>query len=413
MAALEQKAGGGSRHLAPIRVGADNSVSPLVRRRLGEAEGDGGRREAFVQSLVFDHPDVVPMLDIEPAFTPLVSVCTELATPAGYVDNVWVTPSGGLVLGECKLVRNPQARREVVAQALDYARAIAAWGYEDLEREVRRALKDPAASIWKLVEEATDLDEHQFVDAVERRLRTGRLMILIIGDGIQEGVEALTEHLQLHAGIHAGMALVDLSIWDDPAGGWLVVPRVPMRTVLIERGIVVADGSLGVRIAPPAATSSRASAAMAPTPRPVTASEPEFFAQLEERRPGLSAQLRGFLDSIADLGITGEYRVSCVLRWSAGPDVDGSAGFIEKTGKVWLSGALTNARRRGYPDAGLRYLETVAAEIGGSVRQYDSGARETVDGSGHAPDLTLMLQHADAWRSAIAALIEETMDVDA
>jgi hypothetical protein len=69
------------------------------------------------------------------------------------------------------------------------------------------------------VEDEADLDEAQFVDAVERRLRTGRLLILIIGDGIQEGVEALTEHLQMHAGIHAGMALVDLSIWSDPAAG--------------------------------------------------------------------------------------------------------------------------------------------------------------------------------------------------
>jgi hypothetical protein len=64
------------------------------------------------------------MVDIEPAFTPLISICRELPTSAGYLDNLWLTPEGGIVLGECKLMRNPQARREVVAQALDYARAI-------------------------------------------------------------------------------------------------------------------------------------------------------------------------------------------------------------------------------------------------------------------------------------------------
>ncbi|MGH6992333.1 MAG: hypothetical protein ACREEH_03260, partial [Caulobacteraceae bacterium] len=132
------ESGGRSGHAAPVRVGADNSVMRLAHRHLGEGAGDSGRREAFVQTLVFEHPEIVPMLDIEPAFAPLVSVCTELSTTAGYVDNLWVTPAGGLVLGECKLVRNPQARREVIAQALDYARAIADWAYEDLEREVRR-----------------------------------------------------------------------------------------------------------------------------------------------------------------------------------------------------------------------------------------------------------------------------------
>jgi hypothetical protein len=401
-----------SRHMAPIRITADDIVVSLTRLRLGESDADRGRREAFVQKLVFDHPDVIPMIDIEPAFTPLISICTELATPAGSIDNVWVTPSGGLVLGECKLVRNPQARREVVAQALDYARAISDWTYEDLEAGVRRALKQPNAAIWGLVGEASDLEEHQFVDALNRRLRTGRVMILIIGDGIQEGVEALTEHLQLHAGIHAGMALVDLSLWDDPAGGMLVVPRVPMRTVLIERGIVVADAALGVMIRPPVTQVSLRTADV--TARPTTASEPEFYTQLEERRPGLGGRLRAFLESVANLGVTGDFRATCVMRWNAGPDAEGGAGFVDKTGKVWLSAAATSARRRGFPEAGQRYLETVAAEIGGYVRRYEKQqSPEVMDATGHGLDLTLLLDHADAWRQAIATLIEDTKGTDA
>jgi 5-methylcytosine-specific restriction enzyme B len=140
--------------------------------------------------------------------------------------------------------------------------------------------------------------------------------------------------------------------------------------------------------------------------RPVTASEPEFYAQLDERRPGLGAKLRGFLESVASLGVTGEFRASCVLRWSAGPDSDGRAGFIEKTGKVWLSGAHTSAKLRGVADAGLRYLETVATEIGGSVRRYERASAEVMDATGHVPDLTLMLEHADGWRRAIATLID-------
>ena len=130
---------GSSRHAAPVKVTADHRVVPLTRVRLGESDADRGRREAFIQELVFRHPELIPMADIEAPFSPLISACTELATSAGYVDNVWLTPDGGLVLGECKLIRNPQARREVVAQALDYARAISSWGYEDLEREVARA----------------------------------------------------------------------------------------------------------------------------------------------------------------------------------------------------------------------------------------------------------------------------------
>lgn len=80
------------------------------------------------------------MADIEPAFTPLIPVCKELPTSAGYLDNLWLTPDGGIVLGECKLVRNPQSRREVVAQALDYARAVNSLTYSEFESAIGYAL---------------------------------------------------------------------------------------------------------------------------------------------------------------------------------------------------------------------------------------------------------------------------------
>src|SRR5579859_2609974 len=395
-----------SRHLAPVRVGADDAVSPLTRMRLGESEADRGRREAFVQKLIFDHPELIPMLDIEPAFTPLVSVCMELGTRAGSIDNVWVTPAGGLVLGECKLVRNPQARREVVAQVLDYARAIGGWRYEDLEREVRKALKQPSFRIWSLVENASDLEEHHFVDAVDRRLRAGRIMLLIIGDGIQEGVEALAEHLQLHAGIHAGMALVDLSLWEDPAGGILVVPRVPMRTVLIERGIVVADGSLGVRVEAPASAQSFPRSATG-APRAVTASEPEFYAQLDERKPGLSGGLRTFLTSLEELGVEVIFRRTAILRLHPSPDTDAQAGIIGNEGKVWFDQAYLTARRLGAEPAFMAYLEALARAIGGRVALRAPPATPAVlNASGRAADAVDLLQHQDEWRGALSQLVE-------
>lgn len=227
-----------SRHAPPIFVTDEHQEISLERLELGRTEDDLRRRESFIQDLVHDRPGIIPMAEIEPAMTPLISVCRELPAASGSIDNFWITPWGGLVIGECKLVRNPQARREVIAQVLDYARIMSGWTYEDLERAVRKARKDPAFKLWSLVEREREADEAEFVDAVERRLRRGQILLLVIGDGIQEGVEALTAHLHLHAGMHAALALVELSLWRGIAGGLLVVPRIPMRTVLIERGIV-------------------------------------------------------------------------------------------------------------------------------------------------------------------------------
>ena len=212
------------------------------------------------------------MAEIAPPLMPLVSVCMELPTAAGPLDNLWITPEGGIVLGECKLFRNPEARRQVVVQALNYARAIAGLHFEKFEAAVRKALGSPSTTLWSLVGEQSALDEAQFVDAVSRRLRQSHFLVLIIGDGIQEGVELLPGYLQLHAGLHVGLALVDLSIWRDKDERLLIVPRVPLHTVLVERGIVTVAPSGAVVVEPPIDQTSRLSAA---PPRSVSISEQE------------------------------------------------------------------------------------------------------------------------------------------
>lgn len=380
----------------------------LERLRLGSADHEGDQRELFLQNLVHEHPEIIPMAEIEPAFTPLVSICRELPTTAGPIDNLWLTPEGGLVIGECKLFRNQQARREVVVQALDYARAIAKMRYEEIDSAARKALRSPSASLWGLVKDRSDLDEAEFVDGVEKRLQQSRFMILIIGDGIQEGVEALASYLQLHAGLHVGLALVDLSIWRDGDGRLLVLPRIPMRTVLIERGIVTIDFSGAPQVQPPR---DRVLGPATTEPRAYTASEPEYFDQLERRRAGLANLIRSFLADVADLGVVPEYRKSLILRWDASPDVSASPGYIDTGGRVWLSSAWGTANKLGNPAAGERYLTSVAAIINGVVRRPEKNWPDVVGADGHAVDAYDLLKAAEqreAWKAAISQLISET-----
>ena len=395
----------GSAHAAPIVIASGGRPAALQRFWLGSADHKGEEREAFIQSLVHDHPEVIPMADIAPPFMPLVSVCRELPTSAGFLDNLWVTPDGGIVLGECKLFRNPEARRQVIVQALDYARAVAGLGYEDLEAAARKALGSPSMTLWSLVSDQSTLEQAQFVDAISRRLRQSHFMVLIIGDGIQEGVESLTSYLQLHAGLHVGLALVDLSIWRDSDGRLLVLPRIPLHTVLIERGVVTVGPSGEVKVQPPGTQASlQPSAAL----RTVTISEQEYFDQLEQRHPGLAAQLRAFLADISNLGIVPEFRKSLVLRWGASPDFDASPGYIGKDGFVWLSSGWNSAKRLGRPQAGEDYLESVAKIVGGHVRRPEKNWPDVTGPNGRQVELSELLKAPEKWKAAIAQLIEET-----
>lgn len=386
-------------------VAADNKTHALTRIILGQTpDDDVKRREAFIQDLIHDHPSLIPMVEIEPAFTPLISVCKELPTPAGYLDNLWITPWGGLVLGEAKLIRNPQSRREVVAQALDYARALTGWTYEDLQDAVRKALGVPSFTLWSLVEVDSDLSEDQFVDAVQRRLSTGRLMLLIIGDGIQEGVEALTEHLQLHAGLHVGLALLELSLWRGVDGGLFVVPRVPMRTVLIERGVVRIETG-AARIDPPrqAALSPRQASGK---PHVATASESEFFDHMAAKRPELVAIFQAALSEMVACELRPDIGKTLKLTFATGPDSTANAGIIESNGTYWSQGAARSAIRLGRPEAGETYQARVAELVGGQVRRYEKSPPEVLGPNGRAVDVASLLQSRDDWLSAIKDFVQ-------
>lgn len=96
---------------------AGSTVEKLERLHfLRKASEPAPFDEAWLQRLIMHHPSLLPVDQIEPAFHSLVPICVELPTPSGYVDNLFVTPAGDIVLVECKLWRNPKARREVVAQ---------------------------------------------------------------------------------------------------------------------------------------------------------------------------------------------------------------------------------------------------------------------------------------------------------
>lgn len=224
-------------HCAPVLLTSFGSGEALVP--LGQQSGDGMVSEAEMQALVHAHPGSLPIAEIDPLFAGALPVCTELNTPAGAIDNLLMTPSGLPVLVECKLWRNPEGRREVVGQILDYAKELTRWSSSDLQREVSRRLKREGNPLLDLMRAADPLlDEVQFNDAVTANLRRGRFLLLILGDGIREGVETIAEYLQAHAGLHFSLGLIEMPIYLMPNGARLVVPRVLARTLVVTRNVV-------------------------------------------------------------------------------------------------------------------------------------------------------------------------------
>lgn len=395
-----------SAHRAPIIVRPDNSTLSLQRLYLASGMGsvdDRARRELFLQDLVHRCPEAIPMPEIEQGLAPMVSICTELPVGSASLDNLWMTRDGGIILGECKLVRNPQARREVLVQALDYASIMSGWSYEDFERAVGK--RTGGGKLWDLVRGARGDDpdaEADFADAVQRRLREGQFLVLLILDGVQDGLETLSAYLQQHAGLHVNIAIVELSLWHGLDDGMLVVPRVPLKTQLIERGIVINGVGGAVRIVEPRSTQGQS------LPKSYTASEAEFYDRLEQKVPGAKSRLQAFFTDVGEYGIEPEFQRSAILRWVRSPDQQGSLGYVDAYGAVWLGDGYYTARRFGNEAAGRAYVVEVASAIGGKVQwPVSENALVSVRGkSGRIARLEELLDQSAAWKQAISRLVK-------
>lgn len=82
------------------------------------------------------------------------------------------------------------------------------------------------------------VDEVEFNDNLTANLQRGRFLLLLVGDGIRERVEAIAEYLQGHAGLHFSLGLVELPIYELPGGGRIVAPRLLAHTHVITRTVI-------------------------------------------------------------------------------------------------------------------------------------------------------------------------------
>ena len=228
-----------------IRLDTGNGIVEEVLERVPLYAGvsQGGVSEDTLQDLLFRFPRALPISAIDATYGDAIPVCRELPTPAGYLDALYVNHLGWLTLAEFKLWRNPQARREVIGQILDYAKDLASWGYEDLQRRVSLATGRKGNALYELVREHhPDLDESEFVDSVTRHLRRGEFLLLIIGDGIQEGAANIVDFVQRYSGLHFNLALVEAALYRDGDNRLIVQPRVLAQTEIVQRFVV--DGSV-------------------------------------------------------------------------------------------------------------------------------------------------------------------------
>jgi len=335
----------------PVLLKADNTVFYPTRIPFEERRFE----EGWLQRLIERNPGLLPVEDIEPVFAPLIPIGTEVGTDAGPIDNLFISPAGYLTIVETKLWRNPEARRQVVGQIVDYAKDISHWSFEKLDMQVRnynrrhQSLENGILETIRFTKDSQMIGEAKLVDTISRNLERGRLLLLIVGDGIRESVEAMVEFLTRTPQLQFTLALVELQVYEIKTGeakDLLVIPQVVTRTREITRAVVHIEGVdiQSVRVDVDTSTAGDVAGS-----RRRTISEQDYFNALgQSLSPDQVEFAQQIIRDMEDLGCLIQWRQASYVVRLADPSGSGqklTLFVVTKDGQVyvgWLPGQLKN-----------------------------------------------------------------------
>lgn len=276
-------------YVTPLLIQGEKSVR-LERVPLSQGIYD----EYWIQSICYNNPSLMPIDEIEPSFGGIVPICRELATESGFCDLIYLNEKGFITIAECKLWRNPEARRKAVGQILDYAKDIAKWDYDKFEYECIKSRKSEEKTLYEIINnDFPDTEERDFIDNVQKNLERGRFLLLIVGDGIRENMEELVNYVQGYGGMSFTLSLIEIPVYKNPNNQDIIItPRILAKTKELERTVVrIKDSTRLEEITVQALETSRSR----------SLSEKDFYERLSKHCSNdISKKLEIFLNDLSD-----------------------------------------------------------------------------------------------------------------
>jgi len=138
--------------------------------------------ETELQDLLLETPSLVPLEEIREGASPLVVAIKEFGLPgSGNTDLLAFSAQGDIAIIECKLATNPESKRKVIGQVLEYAAYLWGFEYQALDERVEGRT---GRRLSELVKEAVgdEWDEEDFRQTVEHNLQSGSFVLIIAVD---------------------------------------------------------------------------------------------------------------------------------------------------------------------------------------------------------------------------------------
>ncbi len=195
----------------------------------------GETLESVLQRFLQQYPELIPGKQIEPGSDdPPRFVLLRREMPIGNwsLDHLFVDQRGVLTLVETKLFENPEARREVIGQIIEYAaNAGSLWARGQARQKASEFWTKQGKALDEVLRDAfdPDLDIDLFWAGVEERLEEGRIRLIIASDELRPEVRRMIEYLNREME-NAEVLGLELKTYGKTAEAAILVPRLIGQT---------------------------------------------------------------------------------------------------------------------------------------------------------------------------------------
>lgn len=178
----------------------NEKLQPLPNRPLRSGLF-GTHLEDALQTLLQNYPEIIPGQQIDPASEDpprFILLRREMPIGSWSLDHLYVDQKGILTLVETKLIQNPESRREVIGQIIEYAaNATDLWASGRARQYATEFWNKKGKDLDDIFFEefGEELDVENFWDAVETNLKQRRIRLIIAADELRPEVRRMIEYL--------------------------------------------------------------------------------------------------------------------------------------------------------------------------------------------------------------------------
>ena len=166
------------------------------------AESSVYPNEDYLQKILYESPELIPFTSTgTPRDAKMLTMREFWMKGSGRTDLIVVHATGDISVIECKLATNPEVKREVIGQVLDYASNLWGMSYEDFDRRSQKETKGVSLSDYfaELCGDE-DFDGPAFVASVTDTLKAGRFGLIVAVDVLGPSLERITRYIESRSG---------------------------------------------------------------------------------------------------------------------------------------------------------------------------------------------------------------------